>query len=75
MVERRIRWGDSLDDDDALPPRSETVDSDGLKTVVEYRKTENGKTIKTTTKTRTIVEEKKIYKVVSPCQRPATAKL
>jgi len=70
MVERRIRWGDSLDEDDSLPPRTEEVDKEGIKTVVEYHKNDLGKVIKTTTKTKTIVERKKIYEVRGGQRRP-----
>lgn len=63
MVERRIRWGDSLDEDDSIPPRSESIDADGLKTVIEYSKDTSGKIIRSVTKSRLIVERKKIYEV------------
>ncbi|CAG9467044.1 unnamed protein product [Pedinophyceae sp. YPF-701] len=64
MVSARVRWGDSLDDEDALPPRQEQVDSAGIKTVIEFRKDEAGRTIKTITKSRTVTEERRIFKSV-----------
>lgn len=62
----KIRWGDTLDEEDAnyLPPTTTTgPDSRGLKTVVEYKKNEQGETVKITTRTRVVKIEKKQYEV------------
>lgn len=66
MAATKMRWGDTLDDDDAndLPPSTETgPDARGFKTKVEYKRNDKGETVKVTTKTRIIKVEKKVYEV------------
>lgn len=61
----KMRWGDSLDDDDDTLPPSEVIgpDKNGVKQIIDYSKNETGETIKTTTKVKIIKVEKKIYQV------------
>ena len=60
----RPRWGDTLDEDDVLPPPTLTgPDGRGIKTLVEWKKNGRGETVKVTTKTRVSKIEKKLYKV------------
>lgn len=65
MTATKIRWGDSLaDEDDSLPSNSISgPDSRGVKTFIEYKRNEKGEAIKVTTKTRVSKVEKKVYKV------------
>lgn len=75
MAATKIRWGDTLDDDDGLdlPASTETgPDSRGFKTKVEYKKNEKGETVKVTTRTRIIKVEKKVYEVRSRRQSHCT---
>jgi hypothetical protein len=60
----KIRWGDTLDDDDALP-RSQTKgpDEHGNKTIIEYYRNDKGDAIKKTTKIKVMNIEKKTYNV------------
>ena len=60
----KIRWGDTLDDEDALPPTVvKGPDDSGVKTVTEYYRNDKGDAIKKTTKLKTTVMEKKVFKV------------
>lgn len=60
----KVRWGDTLDDEDALPPTTvKGPDANGVKVVTEYYKGEKGEAFKKTTKTKTVKVEKKVYKV------------
>ena len=62
----KIRWGDTLDEDDLnyLPPTTVTgPDSRGVKTTTEYKKNEKGETVKVTTRMRIVKIEKKQYEV------------
>lgn len=60
-----MRWGDTLDDDDFLPPTTVTgPDAKGIKTMVEYKKNDKGDLVKTTTKMRVSRVERKQYNVV-----------
>ena len=63
----KMRWGDTLDDDDFLPPTTVTgPDAKGIKTMVEYKKNDKGDLVKTTTKMRVSRVERKQYNV-RPC--------
>jgi hypothetical protein len=70
----KIRWGDTLDDEDALPPTTiRGPDSHGVKTITEYFKNEKGDAIKKVTKLKEVKVEKKAYKVrmaaaTGPCR-------
>lgn len=62
----KIRWADTLDDDDVkeIPVGSVSgPDAKGVKTVVEYRKNEKGEIVKVTTRIKTSTIEKRVYKV------------
>ena len=64
MAATKIRWGDTLDEDDSLPANSISgPDSRGVKTFVEYKRNDKGEAVKVTTKTRVSKVEKKVYKV------------
>ena len=67
----KMRWGDSLDDDDeTLPPPSVSgPDKNGIKHITEYKKNDKGETIKTVSKVKVVKVEKKIYQVwfSTPC--------
>jgi hypothetical protein len=60
----KVRWGDTLDDEDALPPTTvKGPDANGVKVVTEYYKGDKGEAFKKTTKTKIVKVEKKVYKV------------
>lgn len=62
----RPRWGDTLDDDDVLPPPSvKGPDDNGIKIVTEYFRNDKGDAIKKTCKLKVVVVEKKVFKVRS----------
>lgn len=62
--ERKIRWGDTLDDDDALPlPSIKGPDDNGVKIVTEYYKNDKGDAFKRVQKLKITSVEKKVYKV------------
>ena len=61
----KIRWGDTLDDEEALPPTSiRGPDSHGVKTMTEYFKNDKGDAIKKVTKQKEVKVDKKAYKVI-----------
>jgi hypothetical protein len=61
----KIRWGDTLDDEDgALPPTTvKGPDSNGVKTAIEYYRNDKGESFKKVLKTKVVNVEKKVYKV------------
>lgn len=62
----KIRWADTLDDDDVkeIPVGSVTgPDAKGVKTVIEYKKNDKGEIVKVTTRIKTSTIEKRVYKV------------
>lgn len=64
MSRSKIRWGDTLDDEEALPPTSvKGPDSHGIKIITEYLKNDKGEAIKKMTKVKVVNVEKKVYKV------------
>ncbi|GIL59719.1 hypothetical protein Vafri_14444 [Volvox africanus] len=64
MSRGKLRWGDTLDDEDLLPPSVvRGPDDNGIKTLVEYFKNDKGDAIKKTTKVKVVTVEKKVYKV------------
>jgi hypothetical protein len=64
MIKSKIRWGDTLDDEDALPPSTvKGPDSHGIKITTEYYKNDKGEAIKKVTKVKVVNVEKKVYKV------------
>lgn len=64
MSRSKLRWGDALDDDDALPPMVvKGPDNSGLKTIVDYYRNDKGDAFKKSTKVKVVVVEKKVYKV------------
>jgi translation initiation factor 3 subunit G len=71
MSRQKVRWGDTLDDDDALP-RSQTKgpDEHGNKSSVEYFRNDKGDAIKKTTKIKVMNIEKKTYHVRLALGRP-----
>jgi translation initiation factor 3 subunit G len=61
----KIRWADTLDDDEEreIPVGSVTgPDAKGVKTVVEYKKNDRGEVVKVTTRIKTSTIEKRVYK-------------
>lgn len=67
----KMRWGE-MDDDDAAGLPGTTVtgpDDKGIKTVVEYYKTDKGDAFKKTSKIKVFTVEKKVYKVEQRPQR------
>ena len=71
MSRGKIRWGDTLDDEDALPPTIvKGPDSHGLKTITEYFRNDKGDAVKKVTKIKVVTVERKQYKVRSRA-RPA----
>lgn len=64
MIKSKIRWGDTLDDEDALPPSTvKGPDSHGIKITTEYYKNDKGEAIKKVTKVKVVNVEQKVYKV------------
>lgn len=62
--ERKLRWGDTLDDDDALPlPSIKGPDENGVKIITEYYKNDKGDAFKRVQKVKITSVEKKVYKV------------
>lgn len=59
----KLRWGDTLDDEDTGIPPSRVLgpDANGVKTVIEYKKNEKGEIIKVSTKTQTSTVTRKVY--------------
>ena len=70
MARSRIRWADTLDEEEGeftLPPNSvKGPDSHGVKTLSEYYRNEKGDAFKKVTKTKVVNVEKKEYKVRAP---------
>lgn len=72
MSKTKIRWGDTLDDEDALPPTTiKGPDSHGVKTITEYYRNEKGDSIKKVTKLKVVNVEKKVYAVRGAACGPA----
>ena len=67
-------WADLEDDDneELLPPRTEKVDKNGIKTIVTYHFDNQKRTVKTTRRVKVFKFEKRRYKVA--VQRRATWK-
>jgi translation initiation factor 3 subunit G len=64
MIKSKIRWGDTLDDEDALPPTTvKGPDSHGIKITTDYYKNDKGEAIKKVTKVKVVNVEKKVYQV------------
>ncbi len=71
----KLRWGDTVDDDDVLPQGSTRgPDEHGMKTVIEYFRNDKGDPIKRTTKLKVVSVEKKVY-LVSRAQGPQATQL
>lgn len=69
-MSRRPRWGDTLDEEDLLPPPVvKGPDDNGVKTITEYVKNDKGETIKRTSKIKVVTVEKKVYKVSALAER------
>eukprot|EP00878_Enallax_costatus_P002716 GHUV01002905.1.p1 GENE.GHUV01002905.1~~GHUV01002905.1.p1 ORF type:complete len:291 (+),score=85.07 GHUV01002905.1:368-1240(+) len=64
MARSKIRWGDTLDDEEALPPTTvKGPDSHGIKITTEYYKNDKGEALKKVTKVKVVNVEKKVYKI------------
>ena len=67
MAATKIRWGDTLDEDDSLPSNSIVgPDKSGVVTKTTYSRNDKGEIMKTVVKTRVSRVEKKIYAVSPP---------
>ena len=67
MAATKIRWGDTLDEDDSLPSNSIVgPDKSGVITKTTYSRNDKGDIVKTVVKTRVSRVEKKIYAVSLP---------
>ena len=74
MAATKIRWGDTLDEDDSLPSNSIVgPDKSGVITKTTYSRNDKGDIVKTVVKTRVSRVEKKIYAVRQPCCAPCPA--
>ena len=64
MSATKIRWGDTLDEDDSLPSNSIVgPDKSGVVTKTTYSRNDKGDIVKSVVKTRVSRVEKKIYAV------------
>ncbi len=64
MSATKIRWGDTLDEDDSLPSNSIVgPDKSGVVTKTTYSRNDKGDIVKSIVKTRVSRVEKKIYAV------------
>jgi translation initiation factor 3 subunit G len=62
----KVRWGDTLDEDDSLPPNSVVgPDKQGIQTITDYKRNDKGEVVKTVTKVRISKVERKCYAVRS----------
>lgn len=59
----RLRWGDTLDDEDGALPGPHVSTNGNIKTVTEYYRNDKGDAFKKTTKYKVVSVEKKVYKV------------
>lgn len=60
----RPRWGDELDEEELLPPNTESgPDENGIKTIVEYYRNDKGDAMKRTTKVKVVSVQQKVYKI------------
>lgn len=60
----KLRWGDTLDDDDVLPPSvTRGPDDNGVKTVIDFYRNDKGDAFKKTVKLKVFTVEKKVYLV------------
>ena len=60
----KVRWGDTLDDDDSLPSNSIIgPDKQGITTHTEYKRNDKGEIVKVVTRIRTSKVERKMYAV------------
>lgn len=60
-----MKWGDAEDEDDTLPPRSETgPDAKGIKTIIDYKKNEKGEVVKMISRTRVTTVKRTVYEVI-----------
>lgn len=66
MSRTKIRWGDTLDDEDALPPTTvRGPDHNGIKVTTEYYKTDKGEAVKKMIKVKVVNVEKKVYDITA----------
>jgi hypothetical protein len=72
---QKMRWGDALDDEEALPPTTvRGPDENGVKTIIEYYRNDKGDAVKKISKVKSTVVEKKVYKASCGCSiGPATS--
>lgn len=60
----RPRWGDELDEEEALPPREEKgPDENCVKIVTEYYRNDKGDAMRRTTRIKVVAVQQKAYKV------------
>lgn len=66
MLMNKNRWGDLLEEEEPLPPTTQSgPDAKGIITKVEYFRNDKGDLMKRTTKSRVVKVEKKMYKAAS----------
>ena len=66
MLMNKNRWGDLLEDEEPLPPTTQSgPDAKGIITKVEYFRNDKGDLMKRTIKSRVVKVEKKMYKAAS----------
>ncbi|EJD43469.1 translation initiation factor 3, RNA-binding subunit [Auricularia subglabra TFB-10046 SS5] len=54
----KTSWADDMDEDDDFPPKpEETIDENGVRTIVEYYKNDEGKTVKVTKKIKRVLQK------------------
>ena len=63
-VTSRPRWGDTIDEDDLLPPSvTKGPDEHGIKTVIDFYRNDKGEALKKTSKIKIVTVERKVYTV------------
>lgn len=59
----RLRWGDTLDEEDGALPQPSISINGNIKTVTEYYRNDKGEAVRKVTRCKVVSVEKKVYKV------------